>query len=608
MEAPVNPWVGFLRHYGPTAKSDNMYDESIQSALARADVTPVRIETGDVDWLVKNFRSDSPVSVVLTGTAGDGKTYHCREVWQALGGGEKAWRAADKVRELDLGNGRTLRIIKDLSELNPDEQTREIPRMAAAIAGADAGSVYLVAANDGQLHDAWHAAALDAEGNVAQVRDAIEEMLVEDERAHDRLGLWMFNLSREDTVTLYDKLTKAVLEHDGWAACESCPHREGDGARPRCPILENRERLLNADHPFWTRLRRLLELADANGLHLPIRHILLLLTNILLGHPDARDRLMDCRDARRLAEEGAAEHASPYANALGENLPAAERRRYAAFDVLGAFGVGNETNNEFDDLVVYGPDADSLEEAFRRLIASDVYYGAGAAYTALRASYVDGARETEEEVERFLDALRRQRQRLFFTLPDEAARDYGLWDLTVYRNAGVYLDLCARLAEGRSTHDHLRALLRGLNRVFTGLMVNDDDGLLLAEAGVGTQARVSRLYETRIASREAFQGVSLQTSEDRAGTPQLVVELVPGRVERFDLQLTHYDYLRRVAEGAMPTAFSHQCYEDLLDVKTRLLNSYRDAAAERSGARGYTLLEVEADGRVRRRDIEVRDA
>jgi hypothetical protein len=44
-----------------------------------------------LDAVVANFRSDSPQTEVLTGTAGDGKTYHCREVWMALGRSAAEW-------------------------------------------------------------------------------------------------------------------------------------------------------------------------------------------------------------------------------------------------------------------------------------------------------------------------------------------------------------------------------------------------------------------------------------------------------------------------------------------------------------------------------------
>lgn len=82
-----NPWVTFLRKYGPVSDNDAMYDELVLNAARRNGVEPLRLDSGGLlEELVANFRSEHPRSVILTGTAGDGKTWLCREVWDELGG------------------------------------------------------------------------------------------------------------------------------------------------------------------------------------------------------------------------------------------------------------------------------------------------------------------------------------------------------------------------------------------------------------------------------------------------------------------------------------------------------------------------------------------
>ena len=82
----VNPWVSFLREYGPIPQNNNMYDESIQRVTRRTKVQPLQFDTGDrVSRIVADLNADHPRSVLLTGTAGDGKTYLCREAWCSLG-------------------------------------------------------------------------------------------------------------------------------------------------------------------------------------------------------------------------------------------------------------------------------------------------------------------------------------------------------------------------------------------------------------------------------------------------------------------------------------------------------------------------------------------
>lgn len=147
----VHAWVRFLRNYGPIPTNDNMYDETIQRALRRHKIRPIALPAPLRDELVENFRGPSPVSYIITGTAGDGKTYHCREVWIELGGDVNLWSQGAKVQRLNLGDGHSLVVVKDLSELRDDESASLIAEFSADIADPAAATSYLLAANHGQL-------------------------------------------------------------------------------------------------------------------------------------------------------------------------------------------------------------------------------------------------------------------------------------------------------------------------------------------------------------------------------------------------------------------------------------------------------------------------
>ncbi|QPC88869.1 hypothetical protein GA830_19890 (plasmid) [Mesorhizobium sp. NBSH29] len=54
---PTNNWIRFLRNYGPIPTNDNMYDETIQRALARLKMPPIELPAQHLAWLVDNFRS-----------------------------------------------------------------------------------------------------------------------------------------------------------------------------------------------------------------------------------------------------------------------------------------------------------------------------------------------------------------------------------------------------------------------------------------------------------------------------------------------------------------------------------------------------------------------
>jgi hypothetical protein len=127
---PPSRWIKFLRNYGPIPTNDNMYDETIQRALGRLKIEPLVLPAQFLDQVLTNLRSSNPCSEILTGTAGDGKTYHSREVWTALGGSETEWNRGGKVQKLSV-DGRDLVVIKDLSELGADgDGTRTPPRQS----------------------------------------------------------------------------------------------------------------------------------------------------------------------------------------------------------------------------------------------------------------------------------------------------------------------------------------------------------------------------------------------------------------------------------------------------------------------------------------------
>ncbi len=54
--------------------------------------------------------------------------------------------------------------------------------------------------------------------------------------------------------------------------------------------------------------------------------------------------------------------------------------------------------------------------------------------------------------------------------------------------------------------------------------------------------------------------VELILSNDK---PVFVVQFAPGTRAELPLNLTRFEFLSRVAEGALPSSFSRECYEDI---------------------------------------------
>ncbi len=603
-----NSLVSFLRHYGPIPASDNMYDELIQLEIERHEIAPaIHISPARLDEVRDNFESASPRNVILTGTAGDGKTYHCRRIWEHFGRDAEQWKAGEKIVSLPLpASGKTITIVKDLSELTRSEKDATIAELAMAVEGKSESNVFLVAANDGQLLATWREWSDTKDENAHRVFKIVEDMLVEERTRDDALVLDLYNLSRLDASVHFQELVEQIVEHQQWSQCQGCELLKDDGTST-CPIRINCERLRGGAEGsvFRQRLGELMKLARANRMHLPIRDLLLLGVNILLGDRQGRQILLTCRTAKNRAEREDYRLTNPYANVFGMNLPERQRQQYQVFTTLEAFGIGRETDNKFDNLLIYGAYGDS--DHYKKFVSDDVYYGART-YEPYLHDYLEGERENIDE---FMRALARQRQRLFFSLPPDKAFDP--WRLTVYQASGRFLEFVSGLASGADVTRTIELLVRGLNRTFCGMMIDDGTQLYLASSGGDGRGRIASLlnYDLPTKSHRRDPYLNFTLAADQA-TPCLKIIDPAGAkndvVDSLNLQLTHFEYLVRVASGSLPASFSRQCNEDFLDFKLRLIKRLDELIGETPSTDEVNLqaLTVDERGRAHPDNIRIR--
>ena len=603
-----NRFVEFLRHYGPIPASDNMYDELIQAEIARSEVhPPIQIPPSRLAKLVANFHSDTPTNVILTGTAGDGKTYHCRRLWQDLGGDVAEWEIGRKVCSIELPvSRRRLELVKDLSELTVADKDAFFPGFSAAVAGTLNDPVYLVAANDGQLVASWREWADVHDAETRHIFNAIEGMLVENRTHHSELNVQLYNLSLVDASQHFESIVTELVEHVQWERCNGCELFSPDGITS-CPIRINRERLRGRPHNriFRERLASLLRLASTNRLHSPIRDLLLLVTNIILGDQHVGQSLLTCRTAHNRAKSGEYSLTNPYTNVFGDNLPEKERDKYQVFSIIGTFGIGHETDNRLDNLLIYDRYAGSDE--YKALVSNDPYYGA-VCYQALLDDYLQGERT---QTGTFLQALEAQRRRLFFSLSDTSSFD--AWTLTVFRSARIFMNFVSELDVGNDVASLTDDLVRGLNRTFCGMMIDHGAQVYLSSSGGDGRGRISPILEqqVRVGPHRRDIYFSFELADDRI-TPVIVVRdpALPVNeqvIDRFSLQITHFEYLLRVASGILPASFSRQCFEDFLDFKLRLIERIGDLIGQSESGQNLSLdtITVDGQGRIQVDDIRI---
>lgn len=611
-----------------------MYDETIQRSARRQGIAPIDFEHPYQQRVANSFNraTADPVSVILTGTAGDGKTHLCRQVWKALEGREEEWASDNPYLTIrfhypkdrttwpdseDLNLYRSVRIhfIRDLSSWAPQQgaawdldKEALLHRFCESLFNPEADEVFLIAANDGQLIESFR--RLRDTKDVQRARQLFEDLLVEDCQEAANVRLKFFNLSRASSAELFDRAIEKFLAHPGWHNLRQLVPGENDVFGPKCPIRRNYELL--GTPLVKARLRSLLELCDYNGLHVPVRQILLLLTNAVLGHPDVKDCLMHPGDVPKLIAAGTVSKASLYNNIFGANLSDIRRQSITIFDFLDRFQIGSETSNRLDNLLIFGQDDDHLRDHFNALIKQDGFYGADERFYAAKHEYIEGTSEDDEKDNEFLRMLVAQRRGLFFKIPKEAESELNLWELTVFKFAGEYLeDVVEVLRRGAVVKRPLLSrLVKGLNRVFTGMLINSDRELFLATSGNYSQAKVSRILVERV-SVEPSKGEKIILRSDKGnGRVLLSVYFAPDNFVDFNLTLIRYEFLSRIAiEGALPASFSKECYEDLLAFKSQLVAGYTKRQAKEEAPTGsaisLTLLSLTELGTPDPRAVEI---
>ncbi|WP_147871342.1 hypothetical protein [Stieleria maiorica] len=603
-----------------------MYDEHIRASAARSNLDPLLFKHPIEDELLPLFSQDaeSPTSVILTGTAGDGKTHLCRQIWIQLGGDPEAWESDDvyfHVNASIAGRETTVHIVRDLTGLPETGKTGAfltktdlLEFFAHTIFDLSSSSVFLIAANDGQLVDTW-ARLNQTNDRIDETGRLLEELLFNDRREEEGSRLKLFNLSRISSAELFDRAAEAFVRHEGWQHCIDEEGADDQLFGSLCPIRRNYE-LLKSDQ-VRGRLRALLELCDHNDTHLSIRRVLMLLANSVLGFSGNEaggikvpDRLMRAVDVPRIIASQQVAKASIYNNIFGGNLTEHRRNSHDIYEQLGRFRIGHETSNRIDNLLIYGDSDTGLREHFDRFLTDDTFYGANEAYRALQTAYIEGAEEGGEETEQFLEVLVSQRRGLFFKIPESIERELSPWDLTVFTFAGEYLErVLQRIRRGKKIEKRVIArLVQGLNRIFIGMLVSSDEELWLTTGLSGSNAKVSVVLEDRVSvARDSHRFVNI--ANDISGSPVLRVSFSESNIIELRLTLTRFEFLSRVAEGVLPGSFSKECHEDMLAFKSRLLsaaNSRKDASEDDEESQTeFRFVELDEMGYPRPKTVEL---
>jgi len=608
---PGERWISFLRSYGPINKIDGMYAETVSRQAELHGVAPLSFEHPEAASLAKAIAPAEGrlTNVILTGTAGDGKTSLCNELWHRLTGDESRKAGRDrsnygKVALTTPDGERMLHFIFEFSGFTPEqgqpwtpEQIDLLDRFARSVFDPEPSEYFVLAANDGKLVQAFDSLPDTAD---TRLKPLIETLLTRDQRAHPGAALLFLNLSRMSTRELLVRALDCLLGRAEWACFDD--EASDPAFSPASPLARNFQLL--HDPRIRERLQALCELCDSNGFHISIREILLLLVNGLLGYKGG-DGVARPDALRDMVRDGRHHDACIYDNLLGANLTEARRERFAVFRFLTGFRIGLETSNALDALLVFGQNDTDLQPHHQRLLADDTQYAVDPGFERLREAYLE-AEEDRGAAAEFHAGLIAERRRLFFRLAEDDPR-FDPWQLSVFQSGGAYRSQLLIPLRASQTVDPalLSRLVQGLNRIWTGMLAGTLDRLYLTTGLDFTTARVSDLYLNAVPVELDFHGSGLRLSFDPdRHVPVLHVHLRQDHDAALPLTLMRFEFLMRVAHGALPSSFSKECYEDIISFKTRVLSDFYQINQGRSVP--LSILSTSADGALATRQLGIR--
>ncbi|MFB9149656.1 hypothetical protein [Roseovarius ramblicola] len=582
--------IDLLLAYGPRPDGNAMYDEFVQTEAERTGFDPLKIPEDVSTEVIQLISGSDPRSVILTGTAGDGKTYTARCTFQELKPG--CWNDTEIENVVpEHGQRPKIRFIKDLSELSRKEREKIFPDIVASFTGRSPDR-FVICVNDGQLLSFFRENQNNPDANPLVAE--ISEMLQSGEQAPKQNFLFnLIHMSRKSHSETIDAIFKKILQHPGWKAfSESAPNKDVN------PILINRDILLgqNGNSLFQQRLKDLVEIAAADEHHLPLRHLIILVVNALLGNSQNPNQpLMDADRAAGVTEPSDYSFTDPYSNLFGYNHAASVREGTAAFRALAEIGVGEETTNTIDDTL--------LDEERSKSLPKDEFYGE----PLIKQARADYAEDPAGQAGIIREILRRQRRRLFLTLPSDNCIHQDPWALTRFHYAQRYLDMARALTDGDLVETSTtRMIIRGLNRTLTGTLTETDDKFWLTRPMGAQQGRfVPLLVDHPISWKSRYTRVLLEAPKASGRPPHFLISESSVPLARLELTPSMFEFLCRVAHGSLPGSFGSKCIQDVRTFQIKAFGAIEHAAHSNDQTVQLSAVGLGQDGHLQERPIKI---
>lgn len=569
-------WIRLLRAYGPVPEDSAQEAEQVDKLADRLGLSRLSFPHPAWQKLVDCFSLDSGEfkTVVLTGTAGDGKTALCYQLAELLTGfrpkSDESSAGFQRFEVMTQVGPRYLTMIYDLTGWRCREDGILTPKNvdmleeAAAHVYSTGGHAYVLAVNDGQLLETIRSLPSNCTVELESFGRALVDLHAAGAMELESLPrLRLINLSLTPSDVLLQLCLDGLLNRSEWKCLQD--EKENVLFGDTSPIRANHAILCQP--AVRHRLITLARIADGTGHHLPLRSILILLSNALLGHPDAPDHVLrPDASAKRILAQDTRHKAAFHLNLFGFNLGKAQRDQRDVFRFLSMLHAGEETTNDLDELIIFGSRDEELQKEHAELVTNDMFKQRNPMLDGLILRYIRGEITDVKESKGFLSELAHERRRIFLHASEGQFKHYKLWSITVFHYADDFVqNVLDAVREGQSpAKPYIRRLAGGLNRVWTGLLFHENAHEVYLATGLDlSTSPVSDLLLKEISIANNPPGFDITPD---GAYPKAILNANNFSFS-FNLTLSRFEFLMRIAAGAMPSSFSRETYEDFLSLK-----------------------------------------
>jgi len=555
-------FLKLLSAYAPTSQNKASYDEHVSKFAKRLGVDEIKIDNNLLENLFEKFILN-PKPIIISGSAGDGKTYLLRKLFSEMGGDNRSW-SNDYIPKLEF-NGKNITFIKDFTEIEKSDKIKTLINLYKSIY-ENANELYIIASNDGILTDTLRY-ALEEYPNFRGLLDLIEESI---DNAGESKELILLDLSQTSSSKNFELLLKEIL-----VACDryesDCPSLHSDEIF--CPIHANIE-MLKKEH-IQKQLISIVRSCDLNYQHITLRKLFMLISNMILGYKGKNRIFKSCeKGIEYFKKMNNKSDASFYHNIFGDNLPKSKHEQ-SPFRELRELRIGYETSNYIDDFILYG-DIESRELYHQEL---DNIFFDFQTFFKQRESYLENG-----DVKMIKDSLILLRRHLFFNYNDTiqwGSITIDAKDLIAYKHADkFYKNVISILRnQPKVSNTTIKELALGLNRLFLGELLSKDGNkrLYIATSLTGTHSKLSSeiIEDIGFNKRGSNQGIELKLLngfDNEYCKIMLNIRYDSKIIASLELDLHMFEFLERISEGILPTSFSVEYYERVLTFKSQIVN------------------------------------